>query len=229
VNKIIRAAYGSKLEYQNMAFDAIEHWKQWNAEIESGQDLPPGMSAKDTLFINNGNVSMTDEPGPALFEQATRESMAKAGKGDTQITLEDPEDVARAKSLGFGHAVNPFGRKDNYGTLDTCAGVVYADKACRFALHKVMRLGVKTIFGPEGGAYSGLLEKDGRVRGIRTVDGKEHQAALTIMACGGWTPGLIPQLDGLCETTAGSVATFQIPRTSHLWDRLDPRRFPVWT
>jgi sarcosine oxidase / L-pipecolate oxidase len=212
-----------------MAFDAIEYWNRWNAEIKSGQDLPVGMTNRDVLFINNGTVSMTEQSDLSAFEQATRESMRKAGRDDTQIRLGEPEDVARARSQGFAHAVNPFGREHNYGTLDTCAGVVYADKACRFALHKVQRLGVGLELGPENGYFASFIEKNGEIIGIRTVEGKEHFATLTIIACGGWTPSVLPQLDGLCETTSGSVATFQIPRTSGLWERLAPERFPVWT
>ena len=212
-----------------MAFDAIQHWNEWNTEITRGRNLPDGMTANDVLFINNGNVSMTIQPGLSAFEQATRESMRTAGMDHTQIVLEDPEDVKRAREQGFDYALNPFGRKENYGSLDTSAGVVYADKACRFALHKVKALGVKTVFGAGVGAFVKFTEKEGRVRGIQTVDGRKHESKLTIMACGGWTPGLIPQLDGLCETTAGSVATFKIPRSSELWERLAPERFPVWT
>jgi len=48
-----------------------------------------------------------------------------------------------------------------------------------------------------------------------------------IMACGGWTPSLIPELDGLCETTAGSVAFYEIPRDDlELWERFGPEKFP---
>lgn len=212
-----------------MAFDAIEHWNQWNAEIRAGQNLPDGMTKDEVLFINTGNVSMTIQPGLSPFEQATRESMRKAGKDQTQIVLEVPEDVKRAQAQGLGHAVNPFGREKNYGSLDTSAGVVYADKACRFALNKVKGLGVKTVFGAKAGAFVKLFEKDGWVSGMQTADGREHESVLTIMACGGWTPALVPQLDGLCETTAGSVATFKVPRSSELWDSLAPERFPVWT
>ncbi|KAH0846006.1 hypothetical protein FOPE_12421 [Fonsecaea pedrosoi] len=49
------------------------------------------------------------------------------------------------------------------------------------------------------------------------------------MACGGWTPSLIPELDGICETTAGSVVMLKIPPKSPLFERFDPERFPSWS
>jgi sarcosine oxidase/L-pipecolate oxidase len=53
-------------------------------------------------------------------------------------------------------------------------------------------------------------------------------AAMTILACGGWTPVLLPELDGLCEATAGSVMLFKIPEGLPLWDRLGADKFPTW-
>ena len=229
INKFIRAAYGPQVEYQRLSCKAIDQWNLWNDEIRSGVDLPAGMTPDDTLFARTGNLWMSDSPEISTFDVATIANMKAAGRDGTQMILTNPEDVARAKAQGFGHAVNPFSRRENHGILDMSAGIVYADKACRFALHKAVALGVKTVFGSMSGKFEGFLETEGIIRGISTVDGKQHPAALTIMACGGWTPALVPQLDGLCETTAGSVALFQVPRSSDLWDRLGPEKFPAWT
>jgi sarcosine oxidase/L-pipecolate oxidase len=138
--------------------------------------------------------------------------------------------------------MDPFQRgrraKSNVGVLDTTGGMAVADKACRFALHKARQLGVKFVFGSQAGHFDALCYEKGtiadkspssKVIGVRTRDGKTHKAALTLMACGGWTPVLVPQLDGLCEATAGSVALYKIPRQSPLWSRLAPDNFPTWT
>lgn len=207
----------------------MQQWELWNVEISDGADLPPGMTAADVLFVRNGLLSMSDGPALSHFEKATISNMKAVNKANTQMNLGNRDDVAYAQSQGFGYAVNPFRREANYGLLDISAGVVYADKACRFVLHKIMRLGVKTVFSAESGKCCGFLGDTGHVSGIVTADGKEHLSALTIMACGGWTPGIIPELDGLCETTAGSVATFRVPQTSKLWERLSVDQFPVWT
>lgn len=63
--------------------------------------------------------------------------------------------------------------------------------------------------------------------GISTADGKTHQAALTIAACGGWTPSIVPELDGFAETTAGCVVIFKLPED--LRERFSPSRFPAWS
>lgn len=47
---------------------------------------------------------------------------------------------------------------------------------------------------------------------------------------GGWTAGLLPEADGLIETTAGSVVTIQLPKDRpDLWERFSPENFPVIT
>ncbi|KAH7159548.1 FAD dependent oxidoreductase [Dactylonectria estremocensis] len=217
INKIIRAAYGSQTEYQTLALDAITHWKKWNEEISTGITLPTGFSTKDALFINNGNLTMTTDKSLPQFELDTIKNMTKAGLAKTQIDLSSPSDVKRAKADGFDFAINPFRRKKNFGVVDTQGGFVYADKACRFALHKA-------------GKFAAVLrDEDSRITGVRTADGVSHSAELTIMACGGWTPSLVTELDSLCETTAGSVCIWQLPAGSALWDRFAPERFPTWT
>lgn len=117
----------------------------------------------------------------------------------------------------------------NVGVLDSTGGMAVADKACRFALHKAKESGVQFNLDPTAGAFASFMTSpDGKTNGIVTKDNKRHPADLTIMACGGWTPSILPQLDGLCEATAGSVIMYKIPRTSSLWDRTSPENFPTW-
>lgn len=230
MNKIIRAAYGPQFEYQTLALDAITKWRKWNEEISSGKTLPPGFTAKDRLFVNNGCLTMTTGLELDSFEEATAESMDRVGLKDSQHNLHNQEHVKRAKSKGFGFAVGAFDTSQASATLDTQSGFVYADKACYFALHKAKQLGVKLVLGPSQGLFQSFLEDaEGRINGVKTADGVAHRAELTIMACGGWTATLLPQLDHLCETTAGSVAMFQLPPDKKLWDKFNPENFPTWS
>jgi len=89
---------------------------------------------------------------------------------------------------------------------------------------------VNFIFGLEGTFKEFVADTDdqSRVKGVRTVNGSEHLANLVIVAGGEWTPTLVPELDGMCETTAGSVVSYQIPRSSPLWDRFAPENFPTY-
>lgn len=163
--------------------------------------------------------------------------MEASGHHESQLVTNIPRhrEVAKAKGLGF--AIDPFHKEQrgipNVAVLDTTGGTVSADKACRFALHKARGLGVRSILDPIAGAveslsYEASTSASPRVSGVKTHDGKVHRAAFTILACGGWTPSLLPALDGLCETTAGSVVFVKIPRESHLWHRFAPDRFPSW-
>ena len=237
MNKIIRSAYGTQTEYQDLSTEAIEGWKAWNAELERGDCIPPGMSKADKVFINNGNLSLTDKNELPDFELATIRNMEAAGHANTQLVTTDSRHIKIASQKGFGHALDPFqrrGRGKGYlGVLDTTGGVAVADKACRFALHKAKSLGVQFELGPENGTLDSsnpfCYNDAGRTIGIRTELGRTHLASKIIIACGGWTPSLLTELDGLCETTAGSVAMLKIPSDSPLFERFSPQNFPSWT
>ncbi|KAG9188904.1 sarcosine oxidase / L-pipecolate oxidase [Alternaria panax] len=233
LNKIVRSAYGTQVEYQELTFEAIDGWKKWNDDLSSGVDIPPGMTKHDKVFYACGNLSMTDSDTLPPFELATIESMEQSGRPNTQLVTNNPDHVRIAESRGLGFALDPFRcrqkGKHNLGVLDSTGGMAMADKACRFALHKAKRSGAQFILDPSAGGFlSFITSSDGDVIGIVTKDGKKHPADLTIMACGGWTPSLLPQLDGLCEATAGSVIMYKIPRTSPLWERTSPENFPTW-
>jgi len=226
----VRSAYGSQTEYQELSFEAIHGWKAWNDEIAAG-NVPPGMTKGDKVFVNCGVASLNEGNVLPPFEVATMKAMAKHGHGETQLSPADHQHLRKAAAMGLD--MDQFRCKSRgqkvVGVLDTSGGVAMADKACRFALHKARSYGARFVLDPVAGAFTSLVnESDEQVIGIRTRDGQTHHAKLVIMACGGWTPSLVPQLDGLCETTAGSVAVYHIPRDSPLYDRFAPENFPVW-
>ncbi|KIX00616.1 uncharacterized protein Z518_09681 [Rhinocladiella mackenziei CBS 650.93] len=234
MNKIIRSAYGTQTEYQDLSTEAIGHWNTWNEEISNGICVPNGFKRTDKVFINNGNLSLTDQDELPEFEIATIRNMNAAGLPDTQLITTESRHVEIANRKGFGFAIDPFLRKvrgkSYLGVLDTTGGVAVADKACRFALHKAKWLGVNLELGPNSGAFEAFCYDDaGIIIGIRTKDQKCHLASKIIMACGGWTPSLLPELDGICETTAGSVVMLKIPSDSPLSERFGPDKFPSWT
>ncbi|KAK5049935.1 hypothetical protein LTR84_004054 [Exophiala bonariae] len=233
LNKIIRSAYGSQTEYQDLSKEAIEWWNAWNEEIRSGKDLPPGLHPEDNVYINNGTLAFTDKDELPSFELETVRNMEAAGLGGTQLITMNPDHVEVAKRRGLGYGIDPFRceerKKGNVGVLDTTGGVVVADKACRFVLHKAQTLGVKFVLDAKAGAFESYsYDSAGKVIGVKTKDGRKHLAKKVVVACGGWTPTLVPQLDGLCETTAGSVIMLKIPHDSPLFDRFAPERFPSW-
>lgn len=88
---------------------------------------------------------------------------------------------------------------------------------------------MKFVLDAQSGAVKSFsYDAAGKVKGVHMKDGKQHYASKIVVACGGWTPSLLPELDGICETTAGSVILTKIPHDSPLYDRLAPEKFPSW-
>lgn len=190
------------------------------------------MTPHDVVFVQNGHLTCSDATVLPDFELATIENMQRAGHHGTQLINNEERDIHLASQKGLESALQPFS-KDVLGVLDTTGGYVLADKACRFALHKASQLGVRFALGPESGLFTSFTYDSSSgtkvVTGITTADGKSHAAALTIICCGGWTPSLLPSLDSLCETTAGSVFMLHIPESSPLRPRFHHSRFPSWS
>ncbi|KAL8305532.1 hypothetical protein RB597_003676 [Gaeumannomyces tritici] len=237
LNKIVRSAYGTQTEYQELALEAARGWEAWNADLAAGgpDSVPPGMSSADRVFIRNANVSLSDGDSLPAFERATLEAAKAAGHAGTHLLTTDPHDVALAEAQGLAFAVDPFnhraGRgKRSVGVIETTGGTAVADKACRYALHRASRAGVRFVLHPTAGRLVSLTTSGGGGGGgVETADGRAHAARLVVLACGAWTPSVLaPRLDGLCEATAGSVAMLRLPRASPLFDRFAPDSFPTW-
>ncbi|RSL69703.1 hypothetical protein CEP54_002164 [Fusarium duplospermum] len=230
INKIIRSAYGAQTEYQDLSAEALKAWDAWNAELKAGgSSIPPGMTFNDVVWINNGFLSLSDATTLPDFERATVDNMKASGQKGTQLINNDENHLRLAAEKGRASAMQPFSKKA-LGVLDTTGGIAVADKACRFALHKAKSLGVSFILDPTAGRLeSTIQDANGKVIGIRTADGKSHSSTITIIAAGGWTPTLVPSLDNLAETTAGSVIILKIPESSPLRERFSPSRFPSYS
>ena len=241
-NKIIRAAYGHEVWYQDLTMEAIRLWEAWNEDYAARrrQQVDRGgqnVIRDDRIYVNGGNYHFGNTGhGLNAFEKESVKNIRAAGLGKTQYLFNlDPKEAERAKADGYGYAVDPFRLATNSnkyeGYFDAIGGYVYADKACRYALDLAQRLGVHFVLDRQAGRFVQFVQQghDGAVTGIETADGKIHSASVVIIACGGWTPGhVLPEMDGLCETTAGSVMTIKIPESSPLRERLLPDRFPVF-
>ena len=134
----------------------------------------------------------------------------------TQYRVSDAERRRDARIDGIPAAkIDPFGRLEKGlpidGFLDTTAGFVLASKACTFALYLCQKAGVHTYLGSDSGMKS-LIKNGNKVIGLITSDGNSHHADLIIVACGGWTPSLVPEIEDLVETTSGSVVSLRLPK-----------------
>lgn len=235
INKIVRFSYGTEIEYQRLASDAAVEWEEWNRQVSVArdEDLPPGLRGGERkLWWNVGMLRMAEGEDLGEFEMKTLENMEREGIRDRQFRTDDPGDVQRAKDRGWAHKLDPCGRQQRFGVhkavLDSTAGYVLAYKSCAWARYLAEKAGVKFILDARKGKVVNISdEHDGKPE-VTTADGEIHKADLVVVAGGGWTPTILPEVSGLLETTAGSIATIKIPRDNkELWDRYAPDNFPV--
>ncbi|WWC89608.1 uncharacterized protein L201_004533 [Kwoniella dendrophila CBS 6074] len=250
VNKVYRCSYGNEIEYQDLAFSGLKIWKEWNEEIAKSrpEDLPKGLTPKDQLLFLNGFLKLASSSELSEYDIQSLKALEKAGLREYQHVLLDEQDLKRLEEKELKDPSSHWKRKIESlnkppggdgkplnGFIDTTAGFTYADKACTWARHLAEKSGVKFILGPETGKFDELIieqneeTKEKFVKGLRTVDGKEHFVDVVVVAGGGWTPGIVPEVENLLETTAGSVVTIQLPKDRpDLWDKFSPEKFPVW-
>ncbi|OCF39391.1 hypothetical protein I317_06819 [Kwoniella heveanensis CBS 569] len=244
VNKVYRCSYGTETEYQDLAFSGRDTWLDWNRQIAASapEDLPVGLTPADQLLVPNGFLRVSVGDDLSEFDQESLNALEKAGLRHHQHIIRDEADLLKLwkkEASDPSHwrekveALRNAGGSKYNGFIDTSAGFTYADKACAWARHLAEKAGVKFVLGPEEGKFDDFLREDGslgkRVKGIRTADGREHSADVVIVAGGGWTPSIVPEVENLLETTAGSVITIQLPKDRQdLWDQFSPERFPVW-
>lgn len=232
-NKILRASYGNAKLYQDLAFKVMPEWQKWNEILSKTpvDQLPSGLTPDVKLWYNCGYLRLSDN-GLEQSEIDTQKNFPEDIK-HTQYRVSDEQRRRDARADGIPYSkVDPFGRLEKAlptdGVLDMTGGFVLASRACAFGLHLCHGLGVHTYFGPNYGMQR-LSKRGGKITGIVTMDGNEHGGDLVIVACGGWTPSLVPEVERLVETTAGSVLAIQIPKDRQdLWDKYSPESFPVW-
>lgn len=223
-NKVIRASYGGKKLYQDLAFGAIGEWEAWNGEL--------GRRGEEAVFVQGGLARLSDGGGLEGAEVRSQECLPGELRG-MQFRVSDAGRRADAMRAGVGWGkLDPFGlvekAREVDGYLDCSAGFVLASRACAFALGECVREGVGMHLG-EGKGMRELVREEGQVEGVVTQDGEFYEADLVILACGGWTPALLPEIEDLVETTAGSVLSFRLPpERRDLWERFSPETFPVW-
>lgn len=235
INKIIRFSYGTEIEYQRLASDAAVEWEEWNRQISDAraEDLPQVLrEGERKLWWNVGMLRMAEGEYLGEFELKTLENMEREGIRDKQFRTDDPNDVQRAKDRGWAHKLDPCDRQQRFGVhkavLDSTAGYVLAYKSCAWARFLAEKAGVKFILDPQKGKVVDIEDEGDGTPVVTTADGETHKADLLIVAGGGWTPMILPEVSGLLETTAGSIATIKIPRDNkELWDRYGPDNFPV--
>lgn len=237
INKIVRASYGGKQLYQDLAFKAMPEWERWNAELAATpqSDLPSTLSPEVPLWHNCGFLRLS--PNGLDKEEIETQKHFPPEIKHTQYRFSDPQRRKEALKAGIpATKLDPFNHIPRQlptdGILDMTAGFVLASRACTWALHLCMKSPYVTTHFGESNALLSLLKSTSknRVTGIKTADKVSHSADLVLIACGGWTPSLLPQSETILETTSGSVLSIQLPANRpDLWDKYSSKNFPVWS
>ncbi|KAI1863399.1 uncharacterized protein JN550_009510 [Neoarthrinium moseri] len=235
INKIIRFSYGEEIEYQRLAFEAAKIWEEWNIELQESrtEDLPEVLrTGSRKLWWNCGYLRMSDGAEYDAFELKTLENMKKEGIRESQFMVDNEIDIQRAEQSGWGQKLDPCNRKSKFGVhkavLDSSGGFVVAYKSCAWAQHLATKAGVKFLLHPSKGKVVHIQATEDGKPVLEMADGTTHHGDYVVVAGGGWTPSLVPEADGLLETTAGSVSSIRLPDDRpDLWERFSPEKFPV--
>ncbi|KAK7615586.1 FAD dependent oxidoreductase-domain-containing protein [Phyllosticta paracitricarpa] len=233
-NKILRASYGGRKMYQDLAFQAMKHWEEWNEQVKTAKELPPNVTNEDKIWVHAGFLRLSDN-GVDEDEHMTQRNFPREIKS-TQYRISDAQRQSDAAKCGIPHTkLDPFDRFDRKlptdGIFDRTGGYVLASKACIWALHLCTQAGVKLRLGAahKFKSYTSC-PTTGAITGLTTTDGTHHRASLLIVAGGGYTPSLVPSGSPILETTAGSILPVRLPRERQdLWQKYSPNVFPVWS
>ncbi|BGP43490.1 hypothetical protein JCM10449v2_007525 [Rhodotorula kratochvilovae] len=187
-NKIVRADYADDL-YQCLAVEAMEVWRspRWSKHFhECG--VVVGCAASDP------------QAGYVRKSQQLNADCATAGAGPLSSAAEIKQFYAAG--IPTSDFVGDIAYRNNVG------GWAASRDAVVEAIDRSRGLGVKVLAGE---AETLLYGEDGKeVRGIRTRDGRTLEADFVILACGSWTPQLLPELATNCLPTGQTVATVQL-------------------
>ncbi|GAN02310.1 fructosyl amino acid oxidase [Mucor ambiguus] len=211
ISKAVRMDYGNNTLYMHLAVEAIDAWKQWNAERAEKKLVPVYHNTGMLIFSANGQY--------AEYEKDNMRSIREAGFGD------------------YIEELNADQLKERYpyltDTVDNGYDIAYANKvggwcnsseSIKHLYGECIQNGVKFVLGNEAGRFE-KLQVDGRhVRGIITADKKEHTADRVIVAAGSWTPSVI-DMHRQAIATGQYVIHFSLSKE----DQERMATFPVWS
>lgn len=225
INKIFRSSYGKEIHYQEMSNYSMKRFLQWNKEIKT-----ENWEGGEPIYLNTGNVHLTDKQELPEFEQLTLKNMP-----NDAICVSDNDAAERAVEKGLDTcSVDPFQMKTRgkhlQGVLDTTGGMTLADKSCRWVLKKCKEIGgkrLKTFFG-DSGCFHELILDNRKCIGIRTTDGVMHHCDHLIVCAGPWSAEIIPEAGEKLEATGGSVCLFKVDDAA-VQEKYSQYKFPTWT
>lgn len=183
ISKVVRADYGADLLYTELAERAIVGWRAWSAEAER-----PFFHETGVAFLRSSPMREGTFEGDSF--------RVLSGRG---WALERLEGAAISRRFPAFH---PDAMVDGY--VNALGGFVEASAAVRWALAAARSRGVQVL---PAAPVRGLARAPGRVLGAR-VGADLLEADLLVVATGGWTADLVPELAPLLSTVGQPVFHF---------------------
>lgn len=205
ISKVIRMEYGPDEAYMELAERAREGWLEWNAAWRA--------EAQEPLYHETGVLMIRRSPmGEGDYEYESWRLLRKRGHAPQRVGAE-------AIATRF-----PAWKSARYvdGFFHAKGGYAESGRVIEALARQAARESVELTPGRK---VASLIEKRGRVSGVRDQGGNELPADHVLVAAGVWTGKLVPELSSVIHATGHPVF--------HLKPR-DPgpfraERFPVFT
>jgi glycine/D-amino acid oxidase-like deaminating enzyme len=197
--RVIRATYGSRVAYTDMAARALALWRAYDQRWQR------------TFFRQTGALWMFGRDDS--FGRASRDALRSRGM---QI-----EELSRAEAVRRYPQVSFEGIESVLFEPD--AGYLLARRACEHVVERVIADGGTYRVGA---AAAPVHIDSAPVRHIALDDGQRVEADHFVFACGPWLGVLFPnELGSLVKATKQEVYYFGTPPGD---DRFSENRLPVW-
>jgi sarcosine oxidase/L-pipecolate oxidase len=176
------------LIYTALAREAIEEWRK-----------PPWAA----YYHESGLLSVAPADNPNSYVKGSIQKQKELYGGlPPHLHVLDNSEAIRAAA----RTKAPLGTFDGMeGCLNTASGWAWARGAMDELARRVREAGVKIVQGE----VTELLIQDGDVKGAKTAHG-DVKGDLTILAGGGWSASLVPELGNLLLASGQAVAAIQL-------------------
>ena len=198
ITKAVRADYGADAFYSEWMTRAFEGWDAWNAAWPEPVYHQTGMA-----FLCH------EEMAPGDFEHDSHAALTGLGYPLERL---DADAISTRFPAWAGSGLTA-------GYFNPRAGWAGSSRVVAQLTEQAVAAGIELR---ERTAVTGLLERGGRVVGVRTPDAIEADAVL--LCTGAWTPTLLPDLADRMWATGQDVLHF-CPDDTALFR---PPAFPTW-
>ena len=200
--RVIRATYGSRVQYTKMTMRALVRWRELEAQLQR------------LILHRTGVLWLFDDSTPArAFAQAS--AAALAAHGASLAALSAAEAAARYPQINFRDVASVM--------FEAEAGYLMARRACEDVIAQFQREGGTYRLAAAEHPLDGTELRAGR---LTLVDGSRLEADVFVLAAGPWLASLAPDVLGhLITPTRQEVYYFGTPAGDA---RFTDAMLPAW-